>query len=144
MVVYPNAHSLKRQCKPWLFLIPETLTLQPGSFSMFSVKHLTVFILKHLNLDKHFCRPNILAVICSNHAAYSDYSYGALENQLVMGILLDVWRCVICGEGQTSHGSEQMVVITCANMQLHLITTEVLRQIFHWALHIYLPSKVSK
>lgn len=46
-----------------------------------------------------------------------------------MGILLDVWRCVVCGEGQSSHGSEQMVVITCANMPLHLITAEVLRQI---------------
>lgn len=61
-------------------------------------------------------RPNTLALICNKHVAYSDYSYGALENQLVTGILLDMWRFVICGEGQTSHEFEQMVVITCANM----------------------------
>lgn len=91
MVVYPNAYSLKRQCKSWLFLIPETL--QPGPFSMFSFKHLTISVLKHPKLDKHFCRPNILALICNKLAAYSDYSCGALENQLVEGILLGVWRC---------------------------------------------------
>lgn len=54
--------------------------------------------------------------MCNKPAAYSDYLCGALENQLVMGVLLGMWRCVICGEGQTSHGSEQMVVIACANM----------------------------
>lgn len=89
--MYPNAYSLKRQCKSWLFLIPETL--QPGPVSTFSFKHLTVSVLKHPKLDKHFCRPNILALICNKPAAYSDYSCGALENQLVEGILLGVWRC---------------------------------------------------
>lgn len=44
---------------------------------------------------------------------------------------------MICGEGQSSHGSEQMVVITCANVQLHLIIKEVLRKIiFLGSLHI--------
>lgn len=90
--------------------------MQPGSFSMFSFEHLTVLVLKHPSLGKHFCRPNISALMCNKPAAYSDYLCGALENQLVMGVLLGMRRCVICGEGQTSRGSEQMVVITCANM----------------------------